>query len=434
MIPPLTFYVLLARSLTGLPIMDDYDLPLGFLLQWKKESGIKHILEVLTYQHNEYRLIFENAIFGLQYVILGHTNLKALSIFGDLFVIPLFGILYLIWRDCGRPRDYTLLAFVPVSWILFQLQYASALSTAMTPLQHIPVIVFALLTCFLATKASRMAFLGTLLSLLLCIASSANGLFMILIGIAIYLQRRQYKRLVTWCILSAASWLVYFHGYNITVSMPIAHADNNIVSLLQHLSLVYAAAFLGSIATIANPLPAILFCLVLVGVFIFATRDRLFVRRPALYYSSLFFFVTGLAVSGLRSSHGLATALGSRYRINSTVLLILLYLYLADKFYGIRVRPLILRAGACIVGVLLLGFNYESDRGGEKLILTGQHKLEVAMLRWERHEPRPPISASSADDFTAENEIKGFYEPNEPILSESIREGIYKLPKLSTGN
>jgi hypothetical protein len=107
---------------------------------------------------------------------------------------------------------------------------------------------------------------------------------------------------------------------------------------------------------------------------------------------------------------------------------------LADKFYGIRVRPLILRAGACIVGVLLLGFNYESDRGGEKLILTGQHKLEVAMLRWERHEPRPPISASSADDFTAENEIKGFYEPNEPILSESIREGIYKLPKLSTGN
>ena len=433
LIPPIAFYVLVVRSLTGLPVADDYDSVLQFLLLWKKGSGISHVIQIVTYQHNEYRLMFENAVVGVQYAILGHTNFKELAILGDLFVIPLFVLLYLIWRECDRPRGYTLLVFVPVSWILFQLQYASTLNNA-TALQTIPVIVFALLTCFLATKTSRIAFLGTLLSLLLCIASSGNGLLMILVGVIFYLQRREYKRFVTWCAVSTIAFLIYYHGYDFTISGSQAPVNNNVVSLFKHISLSYGAAFLGSIAARTTPLPAILLCTALVGVFIFATRDQLFARRPALYYSSLFFFVTGLAVSGLRSSLGLKTALASRYRINSAVLLILLYLYLADKFYGIRVRPLILRASAFVAGVLLLVFTSESDRVGGKFIYTERHKLDVAMLRYERHEPRPTISASSPNDLTANNEKRGYYEPKEPILSESIREGIYKLPELPTGN
>jgi hypothetical protein len=432
LVPPITFYAFLSKSLTSIPFLDDYHAVLGFLLLWKKESGIKHILEILTYQHTDYRLMFENAIFGAQYVILGHTNIKALSILGNLFVIPIFGMLYLIWRECGRPRDYTMLAFVPVSWILFQLQYASALNTAMASLQIIPVILFALLTCFLATKTSTASFLGTLLSLLFCIASSGNGLFMIPIVAVIYLQRRQFKRLAIWCCVSAIACLVYFHGYDYTVEAVHTQVNNNVLSVLEHFSLPYGAAFLGSVAAASNPLPAILFGIVLTIVFIFATRDRLFTQRPALYYSAMFFFVTGIAVSGLRSSLGLVTALGSRYRINSAVLLILLYLYLADKFYGVRIRPWILRLSACVFGVLLIGFNLASDRAGQKLLLTKRNKMEMALLRWERHEPLPPVSASATDDYTAENEKKGFYEPIEPTLSESIQEGIYKVPELPT--
>ena len=288
LIPPIAFYVLVVRSLTGLPVADDYDSVLQFLLLWKKGSGISHVIQIVTYQHNEYRLMFENAVVGVQYAILGHTNFKELAILGDLFVIPLFVLLYLIWRECDRPRGYTLLVFVPVSWILFQLQYASTLNNA-TALQTIPVIVFALLTCFLATKTSRIAFLGTLLSLLLCIASSGNGLLMILVGVIFYLQRREYKRFVTWCAVSTIAFLIYYHGYDFTISGSQAPVNNNVVSLFKHISLSYGAAFLGSIAARTTPLPAILLCTALVGVFIFATRDQLFARRPALYYSSLFF-------------------------------------------------------------------------------------------------------------------------------------------------
>jgi hypothetical protein len=435
-IPPFSFYVLLARSINSFPIgQDDYGAVLNFLLQWKTESGIKHIVQILTFQHNEYRCIFANAIIGIQFAILGHTDLMALKILGDLFVIPLFGVLYLIWRDCGRPRDYTLVAFVPVSWILFQLQYEGTLNYTISGLQCVPVILFALLTCFLATKASNAAFLGATLSLLLCIASYGDGLFLIPVGGLIYLQRREFRRLVAWCCCSAVACLVYFLGYNfLTVEAVRAHSNNDILSILQHLSLVFALAFLGNIAAILNPVPAVLFGMVLLGVFIFATWDRLFSRHPALYYSALFFLVTAVAVSGLRSPKGLEWSLNSPYRINSTVLSILLYLYLADKAYAVRVRPLILKVGGCIFGVLLLGFNFASDRGGQKVLLLKKQRVEAGILRWERHEPGPPMIASTPDDLTAGRENGASFQPPEPILSESIREGIYKLPELPVGN
>jgi hypothetical protein len=432
LIPPVAFYVLLARSLVSVPIQDDYHAILGFLLQWKNERGIKHILEIMTYQHNDYRFMFENTIVAIQYTILGHTNLEVLSIMGDLFVIPLFGILYLMWRECGRPREYTLLALVPVSWILFQLQYESTLNLATPALQFIPVLVFALLTCFLATKASKRAFLGTLLSVLLCVASCANGLFLLPIGAIIYLQRREFWRLLAWCSLSATVCLIYFHRYDFTAEMPNTHMGNNVLSILHHLSLVYAAAFWGSIAALRNPLPAVLFGIVLAGAFVFATYDRLFARRPALYYSSLFLFVTGLAVSGIRSTFGLVSAVASRYRINSAVLLILLYLYLADKLYGIRLRPLFFKVGTCIAAALLAGFTFVSDCVGEKLLLAKRNAAEVEMQCWEQHEPRHIIDPAFTGDLTAENERNGLFDPVEPFLSETIHEGIYILPGAPT--
>jgi hypothetical protein len=148
----------------------------------------------------------------------------------------------------------------------------------------------------------------------------------------------------------------------------------------------------------------------------------------------LFVMITGAAVSGHRSSLGLVTALNSAYRINSLILVILLYLYLADKFHGISMRPLALRVGVCVFAGLLVAFNLISDRGGEKVLVTKRAKEEAAMLRWERHEPRPAIVASSADDLTVKGEMKGNFEPVEPTLSDSIREGIYKLPDLPTGD
>lgn len=426
--PPLYFYWFLVKSLQGLPVSDDYGAVLLYLLRWRHETTAGRIIQVLTSQNNDYRLMFENAVYGVQYASLGHTNLKALAIMGDLFVLVLFGVLYLIWQMCELERNYTLMAFIPVSWILFQFQYISALDNASAPLQLIPVVVFVLLTCYLSIREERLAFLGSLICLTLSVASSGNGLFIIPIGAIIYIQLRKYKRLMIWSVVSVLICVVYFHRYNFTVEMSHAHEHNNVVGIFKHMSFPFAAAFLGNIATAANPIPAALFGGALIAMFALATLDRLFLRRPTLYYSALFFFVTAVAVSGLRSSYGLRTALGSRYRINSTVLVILLYFYLLYKFRHIRIRPVVLRAAVVLFGLLVVGFNLASNRGGEKLALTMQYKVRVAIMQWQKHEAPMPPQASAPGDYTSYAEEKGYFQPSDPILRDAINQGVYRLP------
>src|SRR5450756_844299 len=312
--------------------------------------------------------MFENFFFGLQYAILGHTDIRGLSILGDLLVIPMFGVLYLLWREGDDARLNSLLSFVPASWILFQLQYASSLNNAMAPLQNLAVILFALLSCYLAARPGDKALIGSLCSLLLCIASSGNGLFLIPIGAVMFLQQKNYKRFAAWCVTSLLMVAVYFHGYNFHASQ--AHADKSLLSSIQHLSPFYGAAFLGSLAAKANPAPAVAFGFLLLAIFLYATWERLFVTRPGLYYSMLFFFGTGFAVSGLRSDLGLVTALGSRYRINSAILVILIYFYLVRKLEGRQWSSSIQVPAICVFALALIGFNLMSDRAGHKLLLT----------------------------------------------------------------
>jgi hypothetical protein len=108
--------------------------------------------------------------------------------------------------------------------------------------------------------------------------------------------------------------------------------------------------------------------------------------------------------------------------------LILLYLFLADKAYEIRVRPPVFKAGICVFGALLIGFTFASDRAGNQVLLIRRQRVEAGILRWQRHEPRPAIVASAPGDLTAGREDNASFEPDDPILSQSIREGIYKLP------
>jgi len=83
-IPPVIFYILLLKSQTNIPFLDDYGSILDFMLALKQADFFGKLVLVITAQHNEYRLIFENAIFALQYAILGHADIRSLSLLGDL--------------------------------------------------------------------------------------------------------------------------------------------------------------------------------------------------------------------------------------------------------------------------------------------------------------------------------------------------------------
>ena len=421
--PIVLFYVLLFRTLTGLPFNDDYRAVLGAVLQALPAKGWHVLGPIFMHRHNEYLLIFQNAIYVLQYKLLGTLKFKFLTVIGDLLVVPLFGTLWLLWRDFDLPRRYGLLAFVPVSWLLFELQYASTLNCVMAPLQNVAVLVFTLAAFHFGTRTGKQNFLWALLFVALSLSASGGGLFVgPVLGLR-YLQQRAWKRFGITFIFSVLIGVAYLHATR------VAGVQRGGFGQVYHsFSLAYSAAFLGSIAAGSKPLPAILFAVCLLGLFVYATRDRLDLRNPGLYYATLFFFIQAIALSSFRSGRGLETALGSRYRINSVIVVILLYFFLAEKFRRATLSRPRRVAGALFMGVVLLGFNLASDKAGYHLLQLRRALVQEGIVRWENHESVSASMSASTPEYIRKNEESGMYEPIEPYLSDAIRAGIYVLP------
>src|SRR6202035_1437523 len=61
--PILVFYALLIRETLNIPFLDDYYAVLRFVTNWSRlHTAHEKALDLLTSQHNEYKLIFENVL------------------------------------------------------------------------------------------------------------------------------------------------------------------------------------------------------------------------------------------------------------------------------------------------------------------------------------------------------------------------------------
>lgn len=98
--PIICFYAVLAHHLVNLPVGDDYETALPFMARFATMNWLHRLGFIFQFQHNEYKLFFENAILALQYAVFGHPNFIALSIVGDLLVLALF---FGIWT-CLMPK------------------------------------------------------------------------------------------------------------------------------------------------------------------------------------------------------------------------------------------------------------------------------------------------------------------------------------------
>jgi hypothetical protein len=118
------------------------------------------------------------------------------------------------------------------------------------------------------------------------------------------------------------------------------------------------------------------------------------------------------------------------------MIVVLMYMFLVSKYRDrlSRLRRPNVIAVICSVGIVVVGFNLASNRAGYRFLLTRRQKLDAAMLRWENHEPRQEVGGAPDDDYTMTSEKKGYYEPRDQILSDSLGAGIYRLPKLPEQN
>jgi len=429
--PALVFYALLSRETVNLPFLDDYTGVLGFLNAWKGIATVRgKLLDILLTQHNEYKLIFAQAVFAIQYLASGKVDFAVLSALGNGLVVPIFLVLGAMWRADRREIENRLLLFVPVAWVLFQFQYYSLLNWPVASLQQLAALLFSLLAIHLLCGEGRASFWWAIASMGLAIGASGNGLFLAPIGGLMLLQFRRTRRLLGWAAAAAAMVAGYFYGYDTRQSQ--AHADHSVVSSLHHLSPLYALSFLGaSIARYDDYLPSALLGGAVVLTFLWAARVRLYARSPALFYSMLFALATAAAVSGLRSDLGVSQSLVSRYRIYSNLSVILSYLFVAGELRPQSWRPRARMMAAGAVMAAAVGFNLASTYAGFRLLRVRTDLTLEGVRRWELGEPSITVAAGPPheDPVIKRQRLNGNFAPVDEDLRRSIELGIYELPK-----
>jgi len=423
--PAVTLYAVCFRFLCNIPVFDDYDAVLDFLNKFSNlPSNSSRFAFVLFEQHNEYKPIFANAIVALQYRISGHANFVLLSILGDLQVLA---IAWIFWW-CFLPRNVDLASrltlFVPVSFIIFQLNYNETLNWPMPCLQNIGVVAFALIALYAATRTGHAAFATACAGLALSIAASGNGFALFPVGMLLFWQERKVWRAAVWTLVTIACGVIYFYRYNFASSQ---QGGGTLHTATHHLNLIYTLSFLGASVGIQRPyiryLSIVLGIVICVAV-VLAVRRRFYRVNPAVSYYALFLLLTGLGVSGIRSGLGYDQSLSSRYKIYSDLLLVCCYafaLHEVARSSVVRVRRFYK------VAVLASGFFFLA---GTALGIYQMHRRYVglwegmALYKSSRGTQGPMLAPPGPD-----HDINILHDEDfRPILERAEKNNIYHVP------
>jgi hypothetical protein len=426
-LPILVFYALLAKAAVNLPFLDDYPSVLEFLnVHLQLTTAGARTAHLLTAQHNEYKLLFENCVFLIDRALFGHVNFILLSALGNAFVLLLFLVIWQVALPSIEPQRKALL-MVPPAFLLFQLQYASTLDWAMGSLQNLPVLFFALVALWQITSEGGYAFPVSCAAMLLCIASSGNGFILALSGALFLLQKRAWQRLFGWVVTAglAAGW--YAYRYNFHASTPKDAAGHPHASLIGRIA--YMLGFLGaSAAGTTAMLPAIGLGLLLCAGLVIAWRKQAHRHNPALFYFSLFLVMSAAGVSLLRGNEELQQSLTSRYRIYSNLGLICAYLLVLEELPRSRARAV--RAVVSVSIGLSMLFWAASDYAGFRFLKARSDEITREMRIFEYPSLAGSAAPAPASAIQQKHRAEGLYNPVPAVLHESERLGVYWPPDL----
>jgi hypothetical protein len=429
-LPAVIFYSILFRQVINLPFLDDYDAVLGFLNNMAELRGLPaKSLFFLTAQHNEYRFFFSDGLVGLQAALVGHVDFRILCGIGNGFVLLLAIMLWKMFLPGYKGITTKAMLFLPVLWLVFQLQYAEVLDWSIGSLPDLPVLVFSLGAIYFLMQETRRTYCGALACLVLAIASYGNGVVMIPLGALMLARRRAFARMAGWLIVSAGCVAAYAYHYNFMSSQSPSH--HSVLAALIHVRPLYLLTLMGNAAS--PPMygrilfVAELYCsllgLVLCAFFVAMTQRGYFRRNALAGYCVLFLLLTAVGITAIRSDLGIEESLSSRYGMYSLLLLIFAWFAVAEEFLlpaSESVRKWVL-AGAIAATIL---FSAGMDVFGWRYLADRDRELVRGMAAFEHSSAGPvlPMRGQSAtmDEFDKRARV---------ILQESIRLGIYRPPE-----
>jgi hypothetical protein len=423
-LPLLVVFAILWKEETGLPLGDDYNALIVYAVNQAHLSAGGKLLGIVIAQHNEYKLIFQNAIATADIGLTGRLHLLHLIWVGNLLLLPLGFIYWLQFRP-NDPIERRLLWFLPLCWLLFQLTYAEMLDWANEGLIGPAVVCFAALSLYLLTRTSRRSFVLACIGGALAAFSSVNGFLLVAVGIAILLKQRRLARLIPWCVTFAAALGTYLYRYS-----PLAHE----APPSPFMRLVFVPSFLGGLIENMHGLPihhgAIVLGLAMLLAYAHALKSGYDKDQPFIVAMATWAILSAMMTAWGRSSHGLNYSLFSRYKIYSTIMIAFCYQYLTDR---VNASPALSRRSRKVIyGVTLavaVLYALAADAVGMKLLRTRRAEA-IAGLGWylsapQTHSPFPEhlVGSSAANDST------GAAIEARTSMTEALATSVYTLPQ-----
>lgn len=198
------FLVVSALTAVNIPVMDDYEMVLGSLIDWKK-ADFWDKLGVLFAQYNEHRIVFSRVMYVLYYSILGDVNFRNLIFLANaqLLVVASVGV-YFIRKV---KVDWQLYAFI---WVLmvFDLNTYENGSIASYGMQNWSVLMWVFLAFYGYDKGGKWWILGCIAQFI-SVFCSGNGM---LSGLFLILCFPKYRLVATIAFISSIC-LYFLYGY-----------------------------------------------------------------------------------------------------------------------------------------------------------------------------------------------------------------------------
>jgi hypothetical protein len=315
--PVLVFFGILLKFAVNIPFHDDFDAVLAFFNNFISAESLSEKIKLLFSQHNEHRIIFNKLFTIASYYITGEINFKFLILFGNFALVGVAGVIFSSFRQ----EENKILYFLPVMFLLFQFQSYENSLWGMASIQNFYVLLFAFLALFFLSKESFASYCAAIAFAIAATFTSGNGMFCFITGLMVLLYKKQYKYALLWGLLMISAISIYFYGYVKPGHHPSIY-DAIFVNPFQTMG--YFFAFAGSLFGFSLIL-GILAGITFIFCFFLLISKKYQDRNPANFSYLLFLFMTTAAVSLSRSGFGMEQALSSRYAINSTLILIFLY-------------------------------------------------------------------------------------------------------------
>lgn len=323
------FYVQFFRFTSNIPVNDDYRAILQWLNDFKAAGSFSDRLTLLFSQSNEHRLVYNRLWILANYKATGQVNFNFLAAIGNLSYIGFF--LLLSWSLIKKGWLYVL----PVAVLIFNLAFHENLTFPMATLANNTGLLFGLLSVYFAAASEKRSYLS-IVFYVFAVFTVGSGLFLTpLIPAILWYRKHKMTFWVFWAI-ALTTLAIYFIGYHKPEQTPDIFQT---IGFFKFKALMFFFSFVGGIfgrnLIFTNDLyESVVFC-ALAGLLMVAFYGYLIKRKyykeNLFVFSVMTFVILAAGLTAItRAQFGIETAIASRYRMYSAVLLICCYMYLVS--------------------------------------------------------------------------------------------------------